>query len=547
MKKYKKILIVIIGVFFCSLLITSNVKGINSISQLSMYDDYSLDNIYTYQLPIYENNYRFLLYNKGNIPASYGSINFIKPSVNSKYGITQTYFNYSSDILDDYSEIYIGHNGYSSSGNYGELFHYKLSKTEIKIDLTVNSENPVNIVNINFNSEGIIEITELEIHLQYRISTNKKDIYNRIDLYVNQSIFYTETFKTFTDTNDITYLYTSDVYVLYNDDSEQQLKGLKTLYLSSDDYMNFFFDYPLFKENIRIWQIPETPIDNLEYWTYISYELTESNINHIEFTENITLFELTLEQIFEFDFQTIEGKPFEAKFYFTSTTIKVSDLGDWTVLWNWLRNAVVWLFNSAFLMIQFILFLLVAGINILFGFLFIQLIIPFMWNILIYWLLYGIMFLLFYAYISLMVVIVIIVSALIPTFAWLFSEGLPAMIYGIIVVLSWIFALLFFVLTLGQGNPVIIQSIIESFLSQIALFFMEAIPLIVKYLPELFSYIAIYFLLIGFGYLKLVYVKAKGYVNRTEELNSSLGAYLMPIDIGYGILSKVKELVIGWI
>ena len=60
------------------------------------------------------------------------------------------------------------------------------------------------------------------------------------------------------------------------------------------------------------------------------------------------------------------------------------------------------------------------------------------------------------------------------------------------------------------------------------------------------TYILFYFILIGFCYLKITYVNARGFVNRSSQLDASLSSYLMPIKLGYTLLQSIKDLLIMW-
>jgi hypothetical protein len=557
MKKSNKILIGLIFITIIGLL-AQNVKSEDYPNLFKPSDTYTYTNTVVNNYPTVDNNYRIEISKqqilKYQLPYIY-QIEFNKPTVYSKYFINQYLLEFSE------ANTYLDNCGYEGQGNdlyifYKFIFYngatFKFRTTvlirfyDFGITLGFYGDSTTIYYYFSNYSVSIDDIKTIEVDCSNKISNGSPNdaLTSEINIYVNDIpiISYNRLMASYptTPNNNVHFEITEQKYIgNYN-----PIVGIRYFYYHSTDYVDNFFNFPKYK--IDSYVLSETSIEELEYWNYISYKLDYSDNLHVEFSENITVLGNEIEQIFEYDFQTTEGTPYTCNYYYTSIVLENSALGDWSILWNWLRNGLVFILNTTFLLIQFFCYILVAGVNVLFGFLFIALIIPFVWNILVYWMLFGASGMIFYAYISIIVILLLIFEAIAPLLQFIITEGLPALIYGLIVVMSWIFALLFFLITLGKGNLFQIQSVIEMFLSEISLFFVNGIPFILKYIPELLSYSVFYILLIGFGYIKLVYVKSKGFVNRSKELECSLNTYIMPIELGYSILSKIKQLLIGW-
>jgi hypothetical protein len=176
---------------------------------------------------------------------------------------------------------------------------------------------------------------------------------------------------------------------------------------------------------------------------------------------------------------------------------------------------------------------------------------PLLWNVLIYYLLYAIVWAL------LMVCVLLIwfggwlVSVfnmfLEPVLDFFIEDVFPYVVDILILGLSWLFAIFLYLITLGSANLYEIQALIESILTVYSDFFMLLFSNIGYYLSIILMYSANYVLLIGMCYLKFEYAKAKGLVNRAEQLEQSFDAYIYPLKLGWNAIVSMKNFVFGWI
>ena len=325
------------------------------------------------------------------------------------------------------------------------------------------------------------------------------------------------------------------------------LYGIRSIYKDLSLTTSSIIDIPNYMEFIEF-EIPETPefYDETKYWSYITFQLEEDFTENVSFSQEIKIGnELKLFK-FAYNFTHTKAVIFNAKYNYYDEVIKNRDWGNWGIF-NWVRNGLVAVVNGLLLGIQFIGFLIVAGVSILFGGLFIALIIPFVWNILLYYVLFALVWVLFYLWIGLSYLVGWFIYLLKPFFSFLFTVVIPFLIYLLIELFSWILALLLWVITLGSANLNDLYMIINTFLTNIADFFISALSELGNYLPELFTYFSTYVILVGLCFIKLEYTQAKGIVNRSNQLSSSLNAYMIPIKIGSSLVLKIKNILFGWI
>lgn len=332
-----------------------------------------------------------------------------------------------------------------------------------------------------------------------------------------------------------------------------QLVGVRAIYhyVVVDYYIpTTILQFPSFWNDL----VFETAEPTETYWTYTSFKLTESSIIDCNIRENITFLDTYIDLDFSYEFTTIEGKDFVARYYYSLTIIKNGDLGDWG-LNNWLRNGLVAILNALIFFGQFLCYLLVVGLNWLFGPLFIVIIIPFLYNIVLFYLLLALVWILFWLCVGIILLADILVDfflwlstdVLYPFFVYLVEDVFPVVVVWIIIIIAWIIAIFLYILCIGQVDIVELELVIESFLEAIAEFMFMSTAFIITYLPELLMYLIFYLVLIGFCFLKLTYVKARGFVNRSSQLNASLEAYVVPIQLGYNIVLRIKNLIVGWL
>jgi len=561
MRNWNKLLIgMMILILFAGFFMNTskNVKGFDEIpNQLTSYNDYDMTYFLTSELPSEINNYRFKMLS--TIFAGFvGTIYPEAPITNSKYGLVQL------NILTGLSYASCGFMVDLLSIDFDDVDYWVRDVIEIKItDLkiaiksykTVHHDAESTYTNIELsdfvfasNNLNPAYFNTFEIDIDYR--TDDEYLQFRLNVYVNNSIVkeYGFIYHVVNSAHTIEKTYNFCINNIYSYSDYNYLIGVRTLFLDSivslPDWNLYFGTY---QDDMSINQeFPDIDLYEQEFWYYIAYQLIESNLEHIEFSETIEFQGTYTLQNFTYDFQMTVGLLYNAKFYYTSMVVNPSNMGDWSIVWNWLRDGIAWICNALLIALQFLLYLLVAGISILFGWLFIAIIIPFIWNVLIFWIIFGAVFLCFYVWIALLLLIDLIIDILLPLLQWIIVEALPVIISGLILIISWIFALLFYLISLGTADILQLQSTIQQFLNVIADFFISSMVFIVKYLPEMLTYILFYFILIGFCYLKITYTKARGFVNRSNQLDASLSAYMMPIQLGYSILQKIKDLIIMW-
>ena len=564
MKKPIKIMIGLLFLISILGIFTTNVKSQDIITSLRYYPDYTLTGAYLINEPTEYNNYRFEFYkdyyNIGNPQSVYLTNTKV---INSKYGFSQCYYEFNGNYNEFpvvSEKIGTSTKIIASTGtvDYEAYMYVEGSITSIKIGYSAYLDTgtgfvqivgtgsvPFNLIEFNFaeNEIELDSIFSIETLFQYRMEVDK-DIMADLVLLINGIVVETLVYEIYDNSYDFTYIYASNVQIFHYTGYPLTIDGMRVFYLDTTDKINDFIAIPIYKENI--FTLPEPEIYEGEYWYYISYQLTEAELEVIEFSEIIEFQGTNTLQNFTYDFQHTEGLLYNTKFYYTSMVVNPTDMGDWSIVWNWLRDGIAWICNALLVALQFLLYLLVAGISILFGWLFIAIIIPFVWNVLFFWIIYGAVYLIFYVWIGLMVLLDFIIDLILPLLSWIIVEALPIIIAGLIFIISWIFALLFYLISLGTGDLIQLQVIIQQFLNVIADFFISSMAFIVNYMPEILTYVLFYFILIGFCFLKITYTNARGFVNRSNQLQASLSAYMTPINLGYTLLDNIKNLIVMW-
>jgi len=401
---------------------------------------------------------------------------------------------------------------------------------------------------INYESYDInkseVESLELGIHIRIELDGSDTILYYQNDFYVDGVLKsqFTDDIYTFTGlTRDN--IYFKHMAVFYGYVISNMLTGYRCIYLDSTDYTTNFIDIVNFYEEIPYIEGDRTLPDT--YWTYLAYRLVPDNTVNVSMKETITFFGEAFELDYSYPFTYIKGEAYTGKFYYNPTVLRASSMGDWGIF-NWVRDGLCWVVNSLLLGFQFLLFILVVAISFLFGWLFLIIVIPFLYNVIVYWLLFALVFVLLWATIGILLIVNAIIVLLEWLLVWFVQDALPFIIEALIFLLSWIFALLLYVITLGQSNIEALQLVVSQFLTSIADFFMTSLAFMIMYLPEMLLYTVFYIILVGFCYLKLTYVSAKGYVNRASQLEASLKVYIMPINAGKNAIIWIKDTIIGW-
>lgn len=330
--------------------------------------------------------------------------------------------------------------------------------------------------------------------------------------------------------------------------AKNSFKGFRAFYRNDDELLVGYYNLPRYDEYFSLQEYSKKEIDSNKYWSYTTYQLTEANKLEVSFKQEIIIGNTKEIISFEYEFQKTKSVIYNAKFYYDDNIVRGKDWGSW--LWgsfNWLRDGLASIVNALLLGIQFLLYLLVAGLNIILGYLFIDLIAPFLWNELVYWFLYALVWVLFYLYVLLVYLFGWLFYLIEPLLEFIFTVIVPFVVDIFVNILSWIIAVFLYLISLGQANIFEIQQIVESILSNIANVILDGFYYIGMYLPELLLYSFVYIINVGLLFLKFEYVKAKGFVNRANQIQSSLDSYIIPIRWVYNVLIKLKNFIFGWI
>jgi len=274
-------------------------------------------------------------------------------------------------------------------------------------------------------------------------------------------------------------------------DNINSLKGYRLCYYNQNNDVGFPFDFPKFYDDFAF--VLQT-IDESKYWTYLSVKLDTDYIETITFSQEITIGSSTETLSFSYEFNHVKPSYYTAKFCYNDVWIKKPFF--WLI--DWIRILI----NAFMTMLQFLFFILVAGINILFGSLFIALIIPFIWNILIYYIVYAFVYIIFYLYIGLVYIFGWLLYLLNPLFEFIFMVVIPFLVDIFVKIFSWVIAIFLYLITLGQSNLFEIQQIIQTFLENLANGLLESLYYVGRYLPEFLGFFIFYLLNMGLLFIK---------------------------------------------
>jgi len=285
----------------------------------------------------------------------------------------------------------------------------------------------------------------------------------------------------------------------------EESKALEIVYLSKGGY-----------------QLPGSST-NLPYWEYLTSNITNGEVRAI-FIGNE-------QQNFTANFTTLVSYNFLQKFYYNPQVISPTSWGDWGWAWNWLRDGLCTVANTLLLVGQFILYLLAAAFNLLFIVLVMGQVIPFFWNVVIFWIYVGLCWVAFF---------------LIQLITWA-GQVMPSVIMATAIIFSFLISALLWVVTLGTIDFNTILTTVGQLNTTLAAYLVDAIQQLFAFLPALVSYVAYYFILLGFAWVKYIYVKARGFPQRAEQLRAIYESYLQPVYIVKNITKEVKTLVAGWL
>lgn len=261
------------------------------------------------------------------------------------------------------------------------------------------------------------------------------------------------------------------------------------------------------------------PFIGIPYWEYYTSNVSTAEVIPV-FVGDATL-------NFTYDFLLLETTFFWAKFYYYPETIKQKDWGDWGWVWEWLHSALRIICNTFLLIGQFILYLLTMAFNFLIIVLIIGMLVPFFWNVVIFYLIIGFLWILL-AIINLVQLI---------------GQYLPYLIMAISFIFAYVVSALIWVVTLGTIPFDQILNTVLTMTQSIATQFTTMLYSLFEVLPTIVGYAGFYVILLGLAYVKYIYVKARGFVNRAEQAKAVYQSYLSVIQTGKEIVSEVKELI----
>lgn len=322
-------------------------------------------------------------------------------------------------------------------------------------------------------------------------------------------------------------------------DKSRMLKGT-----TSDTFIRIFKELPLIYENefleLDVDDTDETGEDkprepNLPYWSYDTFTLEHDENTSTEIG-NWTLY-----------YQTFKGKKQTEKYYYNPEVVKPLSLGDWKfkivavkVNFNSVRNALVGIVNTLLLLGQFILYLLLLAFNWLFLFLLMYYVVPFLWNFVIYYLVVGLLWIVWIIWLALLMLYYYV---LLPLFNWFVNDFLPILVDILILVFSFILAIILWIISMGTADFWVLQQNISDMMYTIADFFIDSMNYFLEHIEVFFAWLFVYIVLIFLGYIKYVYVRARGYNNRAKKLKTSITIYAFPIKVVYELIKKILTLL----
>lgn len=356
--------------------------------------------------------------------------------------------------------------------------------------------------------------------------------------------------------------------------SQMLLTGCRCVYLNVSSSFNwgtqnigFLFD------NIHIEQ-DNPEFDESTYWEYTSFLIAWSSNETIIISDS-----------YNYTFQLIQGDILTAKFYYNSKVIDTKGLKSWTGF-NWLRNGLVAILNLVMYAIQFLCYLLTIAFQYLIMAIPCLYLIPFFWNIVIqyllfslvwlgYWFVYYLIEAIYYVWVFLQWLWNLIYTGLVwiwdnlilPFFNWLWYDVivpfftllyqiilipifeffvntvLPALIQIVVVVFSFLLALFLWLITLCRADFGTIYDNVLAMNLTIAGAFEDLFILFVDNVIAFVEYIATYILLCGFIFIRLVYCRSRGFVNRGEQLDKAFNVYILPIKWGVQAIKKLWDIL----
>lgn len=277
---------------------------------------------------------------------------------------------------------------------------------------------------------------------------------------------------------------------------------------------------------------------DLPYWDIYAWQIEDLSTSVVVIADN-----------FNYTWTSIKSTLYPARHYYDPSPIDPWDWGDWSFVWNWLRDGLCIIVNFILLLLQFLLYLLWASVQLVIGTLLFGLLIPFFWNYIIYACLFAGAWVLYWG-VQLLIVVVngiwlllqwVWENLLLPFVTWLLETFFPLIIDLFIYLWSLLISLLLWLLTLGTGNFDQILANVILVNQAIADFLTDLLVDVFTNLPAILSYTVFYALIIVWVYIKYIYAKSRGFTNRTTQLKQAYTTYLIPVNVVRKIIKGIGE------
>ena len=328
------------------------------------------------------------------------------------------------------------------------------------------------------------------------------------------------------------------------------LSGIRCLKGVQNTIYNRWFSIPFFWEKISVVQFnptsttlsnpnePEAPSGS-KYWTYNSFRILADT----SFSTDVGNWSI--------DFTPIKVDSYTAKYYYTEKTIKESSwgswtfkIGDWKISFDFIRDALVGVINLIILLFQWIFYLLVAALSYLFLFIGCY-ILWFLVNVVVYYIYIGLCWIVWFLWVLLYWLYTILIWVwqyiIYPVLQWAYYVLLPLVITAIIKIMAFMLTCFIFVLTLGKINFWDTYHMIENILIMIVDLIIRWIIIFVDNIQYLLLFFIWYLICAAFIYFKYLYNKARGNINRAEQLHYTFEIYIAPIKFIWDLLKSLWE------
>lgn len=300
-----------------------------------------------------------------------------------------------------------------------------------------------------------------------------------------------------------------------------------------------------------------------KYWTYSAFYIKSIENKTIKLQTEYAVFNETINQTepkiheFEYNYTLYSLDSRESRFYYRTDTFKNDQFGNWGWL-NVLRNSFVFVLNAVIFIFQAILYLLIIAFNYLILWILFQVFIL-LWNYPIYWIVYVVIAVVFgisFFFVWLWNQAVILWKMIIePIISWIvdwiiqnvwnpikefFQNGGLKILFDLyMVALSYIIATLIWILTFGTQDFSTIQQAIQSVLLSINAAIFEFLSVFFENFIWIMLSAMTYVLLIGLIYIKYIYAKSRGYVQRAARLQAMINVYKIPLVLSIRLINYI--------